>query len=278
MIPLRFGPPGRQLFGLFRQAASTAPPASGSPRPGVLLCGPWGQEAIRSQRLLRALSERLARMGFPVLRFDHLGTGDADGDDSHGNLSAWQDDVLLAHQQLMRLSGHERTVWIGLRLGASLAALASPRAAPAPELLVAWDPVHDGAHYLDALHTDNEAYLQEAYGQRWHQARKRLDALALQAPPTQAFGFALSPQLVAELGQLRATAWQHTRAGRVTLMAPAGDAGIAELSRAIAHAGLPQETLETADVINWASDEAMDTAIVPQGTMVQLSSQLRTWT
>jgi len=171
MTPLRFGPEGRQLFGLFRPGSQTAPARTdGQPHPAVLLCAPWGQEAIRSQRLFRALADRLARLGCPVLQFDYLGTGDADGDTEQGNLANWQANVLTAHHQLMGMAGHHHTAWIGLRLGATVAALASARAKQPPELLLSWDPIADGPAYLSELEAGQAGYLQDAYAQRWAQA------------------------------------------------------------------------------------------------------------
>jgi pimeloyl-ACP methyl ester carboxylesterase len=274
VTPLRFGPPGRQLFGLFRPGASLAAPrADGRPHPGVLLCPPWGQEAVRSQRLFRALADRLARLGHPVLQFDYLGTGDADGDDTDGDLDTWQSDVLSAHTQLMRLTGDEHTVWIGLRLGATLAASASAKASVPPQCLLAWDPIDDGAAYLKDLRSTQAAYLQEAYGQRWAHASQLLDAQNIQVPE-QAFGFALSPKLIADLTRLQAQDWATVNAKRVALLTHASHPGVTSLSAALAQAQVPTHCLITEEHINWASDEAMNTAIVPQGIMRQLTAQL----
>jgi hypothetical protein len=274
MTPLRFGPEGRQLFGLFRPGSPTAPPrADGQPHPAVLLCAPWGQEAIRSQRLFRALADRLARLGCPVLQFDYLGTGDADGDAEHGDLATWQADVLTAHQQLSGLAGHHHTAWIGLRLGATVAALASARASEPPTILLSWDPIADGAAYLAELQAGQADYLQEAYAQRWAQASRILDRLA-GPPPAQAFGFGMSESLLRDLHALAPPDWARVKAGRVALLTHAGHSGAAALSAVLAQAGQPHHRLQAAEHINWASDEAMSTAIVPQGIMKQLTTEL----
>ena len=93
--PRCFGPSARRLFGIYH------PPAEGSAgRPAVVLCNPFGQEAIRAQRMMRVLGERLARNGHAVLRFDYFGTGDSLGDDIEGDLEGWALDVMEAHRRV----------------------------------------------------------------------------------------------------------------------------------------------------------------------------------
>ena len=44
---------------------------------GVVLCQPFGYEAICAHRGMRAFAEAIAAAGMPALRFDYLGTGDS---------------------------------------------------------------------------------------------------------------------------------------------------------------------------------------------------------
>src|SRR5262245_21309295 len=60
--PLYFGDGDDTLFGWYH------PPASRPRTAGVVICAPFGVEAIFSHRALRHIAERLARDGFPVLR------------------------------------------------------------------------------------------------------------------------------------------------------------------------------------------------------------------
>jgi hypothetical protein len=57
----------QRLFGWFHESSQSLPATV-----GVVLCKPFGYEAIRSHRNIRAFTEALAEGGFPPLRFDHL--------------------------------------------------------------------------------------------------------------------------------------------------------------------------------------------------------------
>ncbi len=72
---------------------------------GVVLCNPFGQEALRAHRLYRVLAERLARSGIDVMRFDYYGTGDSSGEDQEGELSGWTRDIRTVHDELLRVPG-----------------------------------------------------------------------------------------------------------------------------------------------------------------------------
>ena len=66
-----FGPARRSLLGCYHLPE---PPLRDR---AVLLCYPFAHEYVRSQRALRLLGDRLARLGIPTFRFDFLGTGDS---------------------------------------------------------------------------------------------------------------------------------------------------------------------------------------------------------
>ena len=98
MTPMLFGPASRQLFGLYHAPERESKLA-------VLICMPLGQEAVRAHRLFRVLSDRLARAGVAVLRFDYHGSGDSPGEDTDGELEGWRRDICTAHEELRRRTG-----------------------------------------------------------------------------------------------------------------------------------------------------------------------------
>lgn len=116
-------------------------PAAGERRgAGVVLCRPFGYEAICAHRSYTMLADGLAQDGFDVLRFDYQGTGDSSGgDDDPERVQAWLDSIAAAVAQLRRDSGVERVSLVGVRLGALLATRAAA-ALGGIENLVLWAP------------------------------------------------------------------------------------------------------------------------------------------
>lgn len=73
---------------------------------GVVLCNPFGQEAIMTHRGWRYLATALAANGMPALRFDYHGTGDSDGDESDpARLQAWTASIVAAVRVLRERTG-----------------------------------------------------------------------------------------------------------------------------------------------------------------------------
>lgn len=256
MIPTRFGPAQRQMFGIHQ-----SPPAD--PRhEAILLCNPFGQEAIRCHRLFKVLADRLARDGFHTLRFDYFATGDSAGEDGEGDIDCWCENIVAADQELRRMSDNRRVSWFGLRLGASIAALASARGERHPDRLLLWDPVIEGRAYLDELRDAHVAARRDAFGARWA-IDKRLQALADQEARSEALGFAISPQLRQQIEQLSAAQVANAGAKSISLLANPRVTGLASLRERLKLSGKPH-SISTTDVeINWSSNEAMNSSIVP---------------
>ena len=144
MNPFFFGRSQQPLFGIYH-------PAKGDVRGhGVVLCTPIGQEYMRTHRALRQLALQLTKAGFDVLRFDFSGIGDSAGDNELGSLSAWQADTTLAIDELKDSANVKRVSVVGIRIGASVAYLAS-RERDDIDTVVLWDPVVSGAEYVDEL-------------------------------------------------------------------------------------------------------------------------------
>ena len=138
----------QRLFGWFHDSSQ------GSSAPvGVVLCKPFGYEAICAHRSIRAFAEALADTGFPTLRFDYLGTGDSGEIDPQANqLEVWTQDVLAAAAELRRRSGVTQICFLGIRLGALLAMLAAAQCRTNSSLVLI-SPILSGRRYLRELRT-----------------------------------------------------------------------------------------------------------------------------
>jgi alpha-beta hydrolase superfamily lysophospholipase len=124
---------------------------------GVVICNPFGYEAICSHRGMRAFAEAIAAAGMPALRFDYLGTGDsAEIDPNADQVQVWTRDVLAAADELRRRTGVGRVCLLGFRLGALLATLAASES-NSVSALIAIAPITTGRRYLRELRTTRMA-------------------------------------------------------------------------------------------------------------------------
>ena len=144
--PIYFGREERPLFGWLHRPSPDA-----SPTLAVVLCNPFGHEALAAHRSLRVLAERLAAAGLIALRFDYSGTGNSAGEATDlGNPAPWDDDVHRALECLADQAPGARAALVGLRLGALLALRAAEQGEPlAAAVLIA--PPRSGRQYLREL-------------------------------------------------------------------------------------------------------------------------------
>lgn len=176
----------QSLFGVYY------PPADTGQQIGVVVCHPWGQEYIRAHRACHQLALRLSNLGVPALRFDYYGTGDSAGEDEEASVQRSLESIATAIEELRTRSGVTRVALVGMRLGATLAALAGPQH-PDVERVVLWEPLVNGAEYLEELkawHSRNMLYF--------------LGNIKDSGPKTvtEILGFALSQQMVSEMGAI----------------------------------------------------------------------------
>jgi pimeloyl-ACP methyl ester carboxylesterase len=145
MQPFYFSTPEGDVFAVYHQ-----PRAGLARRSAVLMCYPLGHEYINSHRAYRQIGTLLSEAGFPVLRFDYLGSGDSGGTSKQASVRLWLSNLSRAVAELEAKSGGIRLCFIGLRLGATLALLGAARTGPV-ESLVLWDPIVEGKGYLREL-------------------------------------------------------------------------------------------------------------------------------
>jgi pimeloyl-ACP methyl ester carboxylesterase len=246
MKVFHFGESHEPLFGTYHPAEFERRPTC-----AVLLCNPFGEEAIRAHRVFRVLAARLARDGVHVMRFDYYGTGDSSGESTDGSPARWEKDVRRAHDELVNRSRATHVMWVGLRYGANLALAASSKPVRLARLIL-WDPLLSGRKYLADLHESHGAYM------RWELDHWIPDPSA----PDQALGWSISDELRGALEKLDLSRPRFTSARHVIAILsdpdPHAEAVLARLAEG-----------QTADVrivqskSPWNSDEALNSTLVP---------------
>lgn len=150
MNPFFFGTKDHRIFGVYQ-------PARAGGRRGVVLCYPWGPEYLPAHKSFKALASLLCEAGSDVLRFDYHGTGDSGGDFEESTPPSWREDLAAAIDELKDTAGLERVALCGLRMGAAWAAEVAAERRDVSRI-VAWDPVLDGAGYLNWLERSTDSY------------------------------------------------------------------------------------------------------------------------
>ncbi|MEW6742261.1 MAG: amino acid adenylation domain-containing protein [Planctomycetota bacterium] len=241
----------RALFGCYRRPLT--------PRDhGAVICYPHAHEYIRSHRACRELALRLARSGFHVLSFDYFGCGDSEGSYEEARVAHWMEDTAAAIEAMKRRFRLDEVSLVGLRLGASLAMMTAA-ARDDINALVLWNPVLEGRTLVEEMIASSGSGIERLE----YRERGIKDV----------HGYPLTPEMVADLGQIDLTRQRFTAAPRLLVVETGrkqgsdrlrrfyhGLDGTADYERVLEHeiwltepyeALVPQKTLET--VVSWIS-------------------------
>ena len=271
MTAFFFGNSERPLYGVYHAAQ----PGPGRPI-GIVLCSPFGAEAIRAHGMLRVLAERLARAGAHVLRFDYRGTGDSAGDGSDVDLDQWQSDIASADAELRDMSGVTDVVWIGLRLGASLAVLAARKPPAGLAGLVLWEPVLRGKDYLAELDRMHHAYMSGALDQAWERIAARNRQHGQGVRTREALGFEIGGPLERALEALDLMTVERLAARRV-LVVGGKQPVTTELMTHLGSLGAETDSIDTAADDGWNSEQAMNALVVPRLALDAILARVESW-
>jgi alpha-beta hydrolase superfamily lysophospholipase len=261
--PLYFGPRGGRCFGFIhlpsgRDVARTR-------ATGVVIVDAVGYETLSAHRSLRHLAERLARAGFPVLRYDHAGEGDADGGArAEGRLRTWIDGVGAAMDELKARAGVAEVALFGLRLGGTLATVAAAERGDAASLVL-FAPCSTGRAYVREIRAfrlikqrDDGFEVRPSRGAR--------------AGDEEAAGFLLDAELVADLGKLSALTLPRAPAPRALVLGRDDIPSEGPLVKALTAAGVAVDHRETPGYAAMMQDA--HAAVVPEALFEEVTAWL----
>jgi exosortase A-associated hydrolase 2 len=141
---------GSKLYGLIHSPERRSEPGGADAPRGVLVCHPFAEEKAVAHRVLTDFARMLCARGYHVMRFDCRGCGDSEGEAADVTIDSQLSDIGCALDEFRRRTGVARPCLLGVRLGATMAAL---RAAGDEEVgsLILWEPIVHGKLYVDKI-------------------------------------------------------------------------------------------------------------------------------
>jgi exosortase A-associated hydrolase 2 len=221
--PFFFERSSAKLFGILHT------PEQVTDKTAFVMSHPFGEEKLWAHRVFVSMARELAKHGHAVLRFDYMGAGDSSGTTPDTSLESHVADLVAAIETLdTRLPTIKNVGLVGLRLGASFAALLAERAATDDRLcqlrnapLILWEPVLDGLSYFQELLRSNLSTQLAVYG-KVREDREVLQQSIRAGGRVNVDGYEIAQPLFescARADLISATPKQHTGAVLVTQLA-----------------------------------------------------------
>lgn len=140
--PCYFGKENKKLLGWLHTSDVSVPLDT-----CLVICPPLAVEYMSTYRSLRYVADYFALAGIPVMRFDYHGTGDSSGFNLDGNrLPDWINSIEECYQQVKALTGCSKVGLLGLRIGATFAALAAEKLEL--EFMILWASLDLGKRFV----------------------------------------------------------------------------------------------------------------------------------
>ncbi len=156
-LPLFFPSRSGELFGTLHR------PEGPAREIGFVFCSPLLEEKLWAHRLFVNFARELAACGYAVIRFDYMGHGDSDGVFEDASINTRLADIDAAADNLLRMTGVEKVGLLGLRFGATLAAVAADLVPDKYRDLILWEPLPKGSAYMQELLRINLATQMASY-------------------------------------------------------------------------------------------------------------------
>ena len=161
-------------------------------------------------------------------------------------------DINMAIDELKDTAGIPRVSLVGMRLGATFAALTAARRRDI-DRLVLWDPVSDGAAYVDELVTLQRGWLRDRMGER----AERL------ASDGELIGFSATNAVRSQLNALTLSALPPLRAKTVSLVLSEQRPAYLTLLQALVESGTAAVSEFVDEPAEWTSVDQVHQILLP---------------
>ena len=207
-----FGRPQAQVFACYH------PPLGSGGEVLTVVCPPLFSEYPRTHRALRDLALLLAAAGQHVLRFDYRGTGDSSGELEACSVTDWTRDITDTISEGRDIADCSLVRVVAVRAGA-LIACEAVRSNPEVDRVVLWDPVLEGAVYLEELHKAQLTVCQR---------NNFLSRADRQRVMSEYGGYTLSNEMVRQLSLLGSQTYAAVPSDKLWVVTTSSDAKVPE--------------------------------------------------
>jgi exosortase A-associated hydrolase 2 len=211
--PFFFNNNDYKLFGVFH-----APYEQGSligHKHGIVFCTPFAEEKMFSHRVYVNMARALAREGVACLRFDFMGEGDSEGSFEDSSIKTRLSDISAAMSALVEKTDIVNMGLIGVRFGATLAALAASQ--NKVNSLVLISPVISGQPYMDLCLRSNLTTQMAAY-KKIIKDRAQLVAELMEGCTVNIDGYLVGKALYEQMIEIDLMAVNEIFAGRILII------------------------------------------------------------
>lgn len=200
-VPFFFENEKSRLFGVLHQPDTERNHESRLLRTniGVVFCSPFAEEKLWSHRVFVNLARLLAQNGYSVLRFDQRGHGDSDGGFEDATVESYLSDISKAVETLHQKTDVQKIGLLGLRLGATIAALAARKSGAA--FMVLWEPIINGKEYFHQCLRSNLT-TQLLLFRKIIKTRERLEDDLKKGESVNIDGYLVSPEFYSQVSKI----------------------------------------------------------------------------
>ena len=168
----------------------------------IVMCHALGEEKLWAHRVFVSFARDMAAQGFAVMRVDHRGEGESDREFEYTDLDTRVEDVCRTLDSLRDLVPNaEEVTLLGLRMGTVVAARTASSRSDVSRLVL-WDPVLDGAAYMQTVLRMNLSFQMAQY-HRVIRDREALVAHLSQGGTVNIEGYELSESLYSQVSAFR---------------------------------------------------------------------------
>jgi uncharacterized protein len=191
-------------------------PAGAASGEVFVFCHPLAEEKLWTHRVFVGYARQLAAAGVAVLRVDLRGNGDSDGDFSQASVGTAVADIRAAIDHARSRWAAARVHLLGLRFGATLAAVVAEQSDDV-DRLVLWSPITDGERYVQELLRTNLATQTAVYREVRYDRTELVEQMRNGAT-VNVDGYAMAYPMYEESARLKLATGHKVHAGRCLIV------------------------------------------------------------